>query len=207
MAHDMYGINGLLQKFPLVGKAFGKMEASLEAAFFPLGGEAAAIKGPKLLIDTVDQNFDGTDAEKQALIIAAMYLLSPDAQQTDCGSTAALAAQYGEDVAAIVFDTVSKSKTAHRGQIAPVEVARAGIVTSIVALGLLTATLMEAAPKLPAAQAQKMKNGMMIGAAILLPNLTAPKLEVLYQATTQAFFSEIDRLTVMPGKKPDGPKI
>jgi hypothetical protein len=126
----MYGINGLLKKYPLAEKAFARTEGEIEAAFFFLGGEAACIKAPKQIIETIDQNIDGTDVEKQALIIAAFYSLSPESLAEDTGK---FASKYDTVTQAVMDDLLAYDEES----VAPQSVSR---ITAAVSICVIDAT-------------------------------------------------------------------
>ncbi len=202
MAHSMYGIDAQLQKFPQVAIAFDRVETDLEAAFYPIGGEAAAIKAPGMIIDTVDQNLAGSDADKQALIIASMYLLARIQMEIDCDSVGSLAALYGDEIGAGIYGIVSEHAALFGADSMPTGIAQAGVVTSIVTLGLFGDTIKEAGIQLPAAEAMKVKQGMTHGQGLFLPNLNAPQLKTAYTQAVADFVAVIDGATIAPKKKP-----
>ncbi|MCE9507148.1 MAG: hypothetical protein K8R48_02375 [Alphaproteobacteria bacterium] len=210
MAHDMYGINELLKKYPLVEKAFNKTEAGLEAVFFTMGGEAACTAGPKLIIETIDQNLDGTDAEKQALIIGVMYALDSESFAAD---KASFEAEYGPEAKPIMDDFLAAQEkfAEDKNAVLPTNVSRVSAVIGICTMISLTSTLKDvgsAGNPIPKQALQQMKNEILKEEAKMLSNLNAPKLEALYQQKKQELFAVLDQ-TAAPqpkNKKPGGPK-
>ena len=202
MAHDMYGINELLKKYPLVEKAFARMEADMEAAFFPVGGEEAITGGPRRLIEAIDKNIDGSDLEKQALIIGAMYSFSARPIDTDKEN---FGREYDAATKAVMEDLLAYDKTT----VAPASVSRINAALGVCMNGALASTLAQAgggAALLPPQVMQKIKNELLAEEKKFLPNLNAPRLEALYRKTSQELFALLDP---QPKKnpKPGAPKI
>ncbi|MCE9507149.1 MAG: hypothetical protein K8R48_02380 [Alphaproteobacteria bacterium] len=211
MAHDMYGINELLKKYPLAEDVFNKTEEGLEAAFFAMGGEAAVIAGPKLILETIDRNIDGTDAQKQALIIGVMYSMSFSSLKEDLGS---FGVKYGPEVRAVIDDILDDEKklAADKNSVAAESVSRISAVLGICTMGLFTSTLAEAGAAVkvaPPQLVQQMKSTMLEQEKQFLPSLNAPRLETLYQQKKQGLFAVLDKMAAGPqpkNKKPGGPK-
>ena len=193
MAHEMYGINDLLKQYPLVEKAFEKTESEIEAAVFFTGGEKAVVETPKRIIETVVNNIDGTDAEKQALIIGAMYALSPESLAGDKGT---FESEYGPETEAVMDSLLTCDQTA---AVMPASVAQIGAVLSIcIQTNMISSMTKEEGddsdsfPSLPQEMAQALKTQMLSEEKRLLSNIHAPKLEALFQKTTQEFIARID---------------
>jgi hypothetical protein len=210
----MYGIDALLKKYPLAGKAFERTEAEIEAVFFSMGGEAAVVRAPKQIIETIDQNIDGTDIEKQALIIATLYSLAPASRAQDTGNFAA--SEYDAAAQAVMNEMLAyDKKSVLQGKtglpVCPESIARAVTTLCVCVIDATSNTMTEANPSLPLHVLQKMKQGIVAGEATFLPNLNAPRLEALYQTTKQKFFTVLDKAAAPAQpknrKKPGGPKI
>jgi hypothetical protein len=199
----MYDINELLKKYPLVEKAFNKLDGDIEAAFFFIGGEEAVKNAPKQIIETIDQNIDGTDIEKQALIIAAFYSLSPGYLAADAGE---FASKYDAATQAVMNDLLAYDKES----VAPESVSRITAAVSICVIEATASIMAEGAGRpIPPQMQQAIKQGMLDSEKTFLPNLNAPRLEALYQASKQKLFAALDKDAAGPqpkNKKPGGPK-
>ena len=134
MAHEMYGINDLLKQYPLVEKAFERTKSGMEASLRGIGGEMAVIETPKRIIETVVNTIDGTDNEKQALIIGVMYALSPE--ETLARDEGTFESQYGVEAKTVLDSLLAYDQTSNAEM--PTDVARIAAVTNICQLTLVT---------------------------------------------------------------------
>jgi hypothetical protein len=202
----MYGINTLLKKYPLAEKAFASTESYIEQAFFMMGGEAACVAAPKMIMEIIDQNIDGTDAEKQALIIGAFYALSPKAIMNDA---AAFKSTYDAETNAVLA-TMMPSVLQEKSLVACTSTSRINMALGIPTLAALSSILEDGGAAITREAAQEMKDKFAAEEKGLLPNLNAPRLEALYQTTKQKFFAILDKSSTAPQpkkpKKPGGPK-
>lgn len=186
MVHPMYGIDKQLARFPLFGKALEKTESEIEGALFWTIGEMGVICLPGKIIETADKTIDGTDAEKQAVMIGALYLLSPSATATDTGR---FAAEYDAETARVLNEVAVYD----RSKPATEKVAQSAIVLGV---NLLTAMApMLNGAQLPPEKVRDVREGMAQEEKLLLADLNAPRLEALYRDTVQGY---LDRLEGAP---------
>jgi hypothetical protein len=79
VAHPVYGLDTLFKKYPKVEKAFEATMPEFQGSLFFILGETGCIKAPKTLLETIDQTIDDPAEEKEALMIAALYVFAPEA--------------------------------------------------------------------------------------------------------------------------------
>lgn len=194
MAHPMYKIDALLKKYPLVEKAFNRTASEIEAAVFFLGGEKAVIETPKRIIETVEKSIDGTDAEKQALMIGVMYSMSPEALAEDREN---FESEYGLAAQAIIEDWCADDKVS----VASTNVARVATVLGLCQMAIAAPMFAESARSMPAQMIQETKSAALKEEARILPNLNAPKLQAQHDETKELIFKLLDGAASQPESK------
>lgn len=208
MVHPMYNIDAELQKYPLFGKALEATESEVEGAVFWSLGEMGSIALPKNIIRTVENNIDGSDAEKQAIMIGVLFMLAPEALAT---TKCVAHEEYDGEVAAVLSEMAVFYKQAASNQqtVLPMHIARVQTALTIcISTGMMplisrnhtmSQNDIEAALK---AEEHDFKN-------FVLPNLNAPRLSARYQKTKQDLCDAMIAPVLSKntqGRKPTGPR-
>jgi hypothetical protein len=204
MAHEKYGIDALLNKYPVVSKALDHTAKEAEAALAHLGGKEAAIYGIKTIVETVDACLDGTATEKQAMIISLLYSFAPQALTKD---RAYLKHEYGVEVRDIIEESIKCAPllATDANAVAPEKTARLLAVLLIGMIATTTKTLTDEPTLLIGSpvKLEDMKQDLLKKERQLFPKLNAPRLELLFRKTTAAHLA----LFKNNNKNPNGPKF
>ena len=202
MPHPMYKIDEELKKFPLFGEALENTDSEIEGALYYVLGEIPLIGLPKKIIETVDKNLDGTDAEKQAIMIGALYALAPNALMLDMGQGGVT---YDAETQAVLAELAAYDKKSVAGT-------KMSQVTAVLNIAIAVQSLpmaSEAPEPLPPEAIAEVKRGMADGEKLFLPNLDAPRLEAAYRETAQTLLDAMSGKPAArrPGGKYNTPKI
>lgn len=189
MPHPMYEIDSYLPRFPQFGSALEKLDALIEGKLFWTIGEMGLINLPKKIIETVDKNIDGTDVEKQAIMIGALHAFA----QVTAGR------QSGYD--AETLKTVSAVLSYDLNSVASESVARVHVVCNIALTDAMKPMMEGMAGQVPAEVAREMLAGQRKMEQQLLPNLNAPRLAAAMKAETASM------LTMLGIQQDDAPVV
>lgn len=205
MVHPMYKIDDLLERFPLVGKALERTESEIEGALFWVLGEMPLIALPRQIMETIDQNIERSDAEKQALMVCAFYTLAIEARTDDQEK---FAIEYDAITAAVMKDFLAHQKDT----VASANVAQVSAILTTCITSAVTETISELNDKSHTGEeVAAAKKEFSDSERFILPNLSAPKLLLRLQETKEKYFAALDNSIAAPvSKKPcksNGPKL
>lgn len=185
------GIEASFKKYPVAQKAYERTRAEHCAAFFMIHGDEAGVEGEHV-IQIVDETVDGTQEEKEALMIAAMYITAPETLSQDKTDMVSLYGPAGAAAAALVGEVQQASQ---RKDVSP----PAAVARVVAVVNVLLFDAMQDLPRqtIPAAALKEQEKAN----KLLLINLNAPRLEKLYTDLSDKLFK-----AQAPQKKaPKGP--
>ena len=181
MVHPMYKIDKEVKKYPLFGKALENTGSALGAALFWVLGEMGTLEFPRQIIQTVENNFKATDAEKQALMIGVLYSIAPEEWAK---GKATFETEFDAPTARILGQITFGKKKA----VLATDFARVATVMNTVTF-LSQAKMFEGEKASPAMITQ-MRAGIAKVENSFLKNLDSPELEQAYQKSKQDFFAQ-----------------
>ncbi|MDI1226572.1 MAG: hypothetical protein PSY14_02660 [bacterium] len=181
MVHPMFKIDNEVKKYPLFGKALEATFSEVEGALFWTIGEMPLLSLPGKIIATVEKTLDGTPAEKQAVMIGALYSFAP--QSLARGN---FAAHYDAHTAAVLTGLA----TYDRVRVAPEKTAQVSAVAGTVLMSAMMPAAHETVSiTIPPSAVVEAKKALAEANKLLLPNLNAPRLEAEYNAANAAYIA------------------
>ena len=183
----------LTDKYPLVGKIL----AEQDSLFSFLGGATP----PQLtelntrVAQVIEDNVDRTDAEKEALIVGSVIALAPPYLLDD---TSRFATEYSPEVNTIVTEmTATVGRT-----VAPTNLAQLSTAIGVVMMQDLVKGLQDGSLPVPREVIADAFQKASDDEKLVMPNLNAPKLEALYNATKAEIATELGNAPSAPKQTP-----
>jgi len=202
-------LDALFTRYPLVKESSEALYSYLEAAYFVVCGDDGCDPMIQSIIETVEKTIDGTEMEKQAVMIGALYM-----------AAGVVAKAHNESISTATLGTagrvpevtamINAIDTSVKGTVLATPVARA-VAIGAVSLIAHIANLIQQIPgeeSVPPAAAKDMlrelKKEEKESEACILPNLNAPRLEAMYTARYDGIMKTLG--IALPQKKAGKPK-
>ena len=184
MAHQMFNINAQAKKYPLFDKALEDAYPGLEGALFWSIGETGLLGLPKKIITIVEKGIDGTDAEKEAIMIGTLARMAP----------------FFTDIklSAEATDVMQQLVAHTSGAVMAEKVAQVETVMNVALQTSMLPTARAGGVRLNAGQIAEVNKAIAEQEKLILPNLNAPKLLDSYTKTKKAMLDAAVGKTAAP---------
>jgi hypothetical protein len=190
LAHQMFNISAEAKKYPKFDAALGRAFPELEGALFWTIGEMGLLGLPERIIKAAEKGLDGTDAEKEGVMIGALLTFAPVTRALEGD-------KFGPEATAVVKEIDAAGQWGVQSE-------KAARATAVAGIALMGASLpMMEGMGLPPSELAAAKKQQDEADKLFVPQLNAPKLEALF---SQAKQEVLEAMASKPGAKKAGPR-